>query len=168
MRRIDPAVVEIARWMAENGCLADGWDEIERLIRAALPRVQDDVLRPDHLDLHSAALRLPPDSPRYRLIWSRDGEVHRAQGPEPQRIALQSQPWDLLLHAHHDGTAPAVHLVQSCGRAEPLTNPPSPLLHARKAGAYVHVDKIDSVFTRLDARAVALAPIRSTAWPSKM
>ncbi len=42
-------------------------------------------------------------------------------------------------------------------RAEPLTNPPSPLLHARKAGAYVHVDKIDSVFTRLDARAVALA-----------
>lgn len=42
-------------------------------------------------------------------------------------------------------------------RAEPLTNPPSPLLHARKAGAYVHVDKIDSVFTRLDARAVVLA-----------
>jgi hypothetical protein len=33
----------------------------------------------------------------------------------------------------------------------------SPLLHGRKAGAYVHVDKIDSIFTRQEARALALA-----------
>jgi len=42
-------------------------------------------------------------------------------------------------------------------RAEPLLNAPSPLLHARKAGAFVHVDKIDSIFTRNEVRAVALA-----------
>jgi len=42
-------------------------------------------------------------------------------------------------------------------RAEPLVNPPSPLLHGRKAGAYVHVDRIDSILTRDEARAVALA-----------
>ncbi len=42
-------------------------------------------------------------------------------------------------------------------RAEPLHGSPSPLLHARKAGAYVHVDRIDSVFTRQEARAVAEA-----------
>ncbi len=42
-------------------------------------------------------------------------------------------------------------------RAEPLHGSPSPLLHARKAGAYVHVDRIDSVFTRQEARSVAEA-----------
>lgn len=42
-------------------------------------------------------------------------------------------------------------------RAAPLSNSPSPLLHARKAAAYVHVDRIDSIFTREEARAVALA-----------
>jgi adenine-specific DNA-methyltransferase len=42
-------------------------------------------------------------------------------------------------------------------RAEVLTNPPSPLLHGRKAGAFCHVDGIDSMFTRAEARAVALA-----------
>lgn len=42
-------------------------------------------------------------------------------------------------------------------RADPLHGSPSPLLHARKAGAYVHVDRIDSVFTRQEARAVAEA-----------
>ncbi len=42
-------------------------------------------------------------------------------------------------------------------RAEPLLNAPSPLLHGRKAGAFVHVDKIDSIFTRNEVRAVALA-----------
>lgn len=42
-------------------------------------------------------------------------------------------------------------------RAEPLLNPPSPLLHGRKAGAYVHVDRIDSIFTRDEARAVTSA-----------
>lgn len=42
-------------------------------------------------------------------------------------------------------------------RAEALINAPSPLLHGRKAGGYVHVDKIDSIFTRVEARAVALA-----------
>ena len=42
-------------------------------------------------------------------------------------------------------------------RAEPLVNPPSPLLHGRKAGAYVHVDRIDSILTREEARTVASA-----------
>ncbi|MDP1715772.1 MAG: site-specific DNA-methyltransferase [Anaerolineales bacterium] len=42
-------------------------------------------------------------------------------------------------------------------RAEPLTNSPSPLLHGRKAGAFVHVDKIDSIFTREEVKQVALA-----------
>jgi len=42
-------------------------------------------------------------------------------------------------------------------RAEQLAESPSPLLHGRKAGAFVHVDSIDSIFTRQEARAVALA-----------
>ena len=42
-------------------------------------------------------------------------------------------------------------------KAEILAAPPSPLLHGRKAGAFCHVDGIDSVFTRLEARAVAEA-----------
>ena len=42
-------------------------------------------------------------------------------------------------------------------RAEPLPNSPSPFLHGRKAGAFVHVDKIDSIFTRQEVRLVALA-----------
>ena len=42
-------------------------------------------------------------------------------------------------------------------RAEVLTNPPSPLLHGRKAGAFCHVDGIDSMFTRDEAQAVAQA-----------
>jgi DNA modification methylase len=42
-------------------------------------------------------------------------------------------------------------------RAEPLVNPPSPLLHGRKGGAYVHVDRIDSILTREEARTVASA-----------
>jgi len=40
-------------------------------------------------------------------------------------------------------------------RAEILTNPPSPLLHGRKAGAFCHVDGIDGIFTRDEARVVA-------------
>jgi adenine-specific DNA-methyltransferase len=42
-------------------------------------------------------------------------------------------------------------------RAEQLNESPSPLLHGRKAGAFVHVDSIDSIFTRDEARDVALA-----------
>jgi adenine-specific DNA-methyltransferase len=42
-------------------------------------------------------------------------------------------------------------------RAEVLTNTPSPLLHGRKAGAFCHVDGIDSIFTREEAKAVAQA-----------
>jgi adenine-specific DNA-methyltransferase len=42
-------------------------------------------------------------------------------------------------------------------RAEVLTNTPSPLLHGRKAGAFCHVDGIDSMFTREEAKAVAQA-----------
>jgi adenine-specific DNA-methyltransferase len=42
-------------------------------------------------------------------------------------------------------------------RAEVLTNTTSPLLHGRKAGAFCHVDGIDSMFTREEAKAVAQA-----------
>jgi adenine-specific DNA-methyltransferase len=42
-------------------------------------------------------------------------------------------------------------------KAEVLVNAPSPLLHGRKAGAFCHVDGIDSVFTRGEATAVAKA-----------
>jgi DNA modification methylase len=42
-------------------------------------------------------------------------------------------------------------------RAEILMQSPSPLLHGRKAGTFVHVDRIDSIFTRQKAREVALA-----------
>jgi DNA modification methylase len=42
-------------------------------------------------------------------------------------------------------------------RAEILTSTPSPLLHGRKAGAFCHVDGIDSIFTREEAKQVAQA-----------
>jgi hypothetical protein len=42
-------------------------------------------------------------------------------------------------------------------RAEALTNTPSPLIHGRKSGAYCHVDGIDSIFSRAEAKAVAEA-----------
>lgn len=42
-------------------------------------------------------------------------------------------------------------------KAEILPNPPSPLLHARKGAAFCHVDAIDSIFTRDEAKSVAQA-----------
>jgi len=42
-------------------------------------------------------------------------------------------------------------------KAVPLENPPSPLLHGKKGGAYVHVDQIDSLFTESELREVAQA-----------
>jgi adenine-specific DNA-methyltransferase len=42
-------------------------------------------------------------------------------------------------------------------KAEPLTMPPSPLLHGRKGPALCHVDGIDSVFDRNEVKAVARA-----------
>jgi adenine-specific DNA-methyltransferase len=42
-------------------------------------------------------------------------------------------------------------------KAEELVNPPSPLLHGRKAGAFCHVDAIDTIFTRSEATAVSRA-----------
>lgn len=42
-------------------------------------------------------------------------------------------------------------------KSEVLTSPPNPLLHGRKAGAFCHVDGIDGLFTRDEARAVAEA-----------
>lgn len=40
-------------------------------------------------------------------------------------------------------------------KAAPLSNPPNPLLHGKKAGAYVHVDQIDSIFSYGELRAAA-------------
>ncbi len=42
-------------------------------------------------------------------------------------------------------------------KAEGLVNGPSPLLHARKGSAFVHVDGIDSIFTRSEMKDVAHA-----------
>ncbi len=42
-------------------------------------------------------------------------------------------------------------------KAEPLNSPVSPLLHGRKGSALVHVDSIDSVFSRVELRDVARA-----------
>ena len=42
-------------------------------------------------------------------------------------------------------------------KAEVLTSPSNPLLHGRKAGAFCHVDGIDGLFTREEARVVAEA-----------
>jgi adenine-specific DNA-methyltransferase len=42
-------------------------------------------------------------------------------------------------------------------RAQALENPPSPFIHASKAGAYVHVDKIDSILTLDELREVTKA-----------
>lgn len=42
-------------------------------------------------------------------------------------------------------------------RAEVLTKASSPLIHGRKSGTFCHVDGIDSIFTRAEARAVAEA-----------
>ncbi len=48
-------------------------------------------------------------------------------------------------------------LVLEFFKSEVLTSPSNPLLHGRKAGAFCHVDGIDGVFTRVEARAVAEA-----------
>jgi DNA modification methylase len=42
-------------------------------------------------------------------------------------------------------------------QAEILTNAPSPLLHGRKGGAFCHVDDIDSIFSREEAKVLAKA-----------
>lgn len=42
-------------------------------------------------------------------------------------------------------------------RAEILANPPSPLLHGHKGSAFCHIDAIDSIFTRDEAKSVAQA-----------
>ena len=42
-------------------------------------------------------------------------------------------------------------------KAAPLDNPPNPLLHGKKGGAYVHVDQIDSIFSESELRTAAEA-----------
>jgi len=42
-------------------------------------------------------------------------------------------------------------------KAMPLNNPPNPLLHGKKSGAYVHVDRIDSIFSESELRVAAEA-----------
>jgi len=42
-------------------------------------------------------------------------------------------------------------------KAETLTKAPSPMIHGRKAGAFCHVDGIDSIFTRTEATELAKA-----------
>jgi adenine-specific DNA-methyltransferase len=42
-------------------------------------------------------------------------------------------------------------------KAMPLNNPPNPLLHGKKEGAFVHIDQIDSIFSYDELKEVALA-----------
>ena len=49
------------------------------------------------------------------------------------------------------------NIVLKFYKATPLASPPSPLLHGKKNGAYVHVDKIDGIFTEAELNAVAEA-----------
>lgn len=42
-------------------------------------------------------------------------------------------------------------------KAVPLTNPPNPLLHGKKNGAFIHVDQIDGIFSYDELREVAQA-----------
>ena len=49
------------------------------------------------------------------------------------------------------------HVVLRFYKAAPLENPPNPLLHGKKAGAYVHVDQIDGIFTFGELYGVAQA-----------
>ena len=52
-------------------------------------------------------------------------------------------------------------VVMEFFKAESLPQAPSPLLHGRKAGAFVHVDRIDSIFTRQEVQAVAQATLQA-------
>jgi adenine-specific DNA-methyltransferase len=49
------------------------------------------------------------------------------------------------------------NVVLNFFRAEPLPNAPSPLIHGRKVTAFIHIDGIDSIFSREEAKAVAQA-----------
>jgi SAM-dependent methyltransferase len=49
------------------------------------------------------------------------------------------------------------NIVLQFYKAAPLANPPDPLLHGKKAGAFVHVDRIDGIFTCEELRAVSEA-----------
>jgi SAM-dependent methyltransferase len=48
-------------------------------------------------------------------------------------------------------------IVLSFYKAALLDNPPNPLLHGRKNGAFVHVDRIDGIFTESELRVAAEA-----------
>lgn len=49
------------------------------------------------------------------------------------------------------------NLVLKFYKAMPLNNPPNPLLHAKKNGAFVHVDQIDGIFSYDELKEVAQA-----------
>jgi adenine-specific DNA-methyltransferase len=98
-------------------------------------------------------------STRKRLI-ELQGELHR--GGEPYRsfdvynLGRYERQWwqkDRLKGAEEEHR----RVVLEFFKAEILTSPPNPLLHGRKAGAFCHVDGIDGLFTRDEARALAEA-----------
>lgn len=49
------------------------------------------------------------------------------------------------------------HIVLKFYKAAALESPPSPLLHGKKSGAFIHIAQIDSIFTFPELREVALA-----------
>lgn len=87
-------------------------------------------------------------------------ELHEAGKPyhafDVFNLGRYERQWWQREHLHN---ADEEHrrIVLEFFKAEVLTNTPSPLIHGRKAGAFCHVDGIDSMFNRGEAKAVAQA-----------
>ena len=89
-------------------------------------------------------------------------ELHRSDTPyrsfDVYNLGRYERQWwqqDALQGADEEHRA----IVLKFFRARALDNPPSPMLHGRKGAAFVHVDGIDSIFTREEAGDVGKAAL---------
>jgi len=96
---------------------------------------------------------------RKRLIGLQR-ELHEANRPyrsfDVYNLGRYERQWwqkDILRGAEDEHRA----VVLKFFKAESLTHLPSPLLHGRKGSAFVHVDGIDSIFSRAEAAELAKA-----------
>lgn len=96
---------------------------------------------------------------RKRLIGLQR-ELHEANRPyrsfDVYNLGRYERQWwqkDILRGAEDEHRA----VVLKFFKAESLTHLPSPLLHGRKGAAFVHVDGIDSIFSRAEAAELAKA-----------
>lgn len=102
-------------------------------------------------------------STRKRII-ALQGELHQAgegyRSFDVYNLGRYERQWwqkDRLRGAEEEHR----RIVLEFFKAEILSSPPNPLLHGRKAGAFCHVDGIDGIFTRDEARAVAEATVQA-------